>query len=876
MTKKFLFAILVFFLLNFPAWGIIHLVTDEGTDLIMVGLGVQELGDVEIEGPAPEDEFTPGFYSEGRVAFYLKGKIKGKYLLQLAFDSDKPALETAEAFIEPEKYYPVYGDKSQLSTDVSSQGKLYVMLQKDTSYLLYGRYSTEFNDTQFATYDRILRGAKIHYESEKHSFTLFNVRTNQIYAEDEFPEERCLGGICEDDGNRRLGSRGPYYLSHKPVIEGTERVTIEVRDKDDLDEVLQSTPQFKDTDYTIDYTRGRIMFSRFVPSWTPEGNPIFIVVKYEAISPEEVPKTTIIGGKINLQLRENASFGITYLQDERSDSSHNLTDFNASIGMGEFLGVEAEYARSSQEEEDSASSLVLNYTPLPGLQFKGTYKQVRPNFMDFADTESDVEEYTVEGTFSLSPDFDFSATVERSRDNVLRDPARSTAITTNYGVSLIYAGEKFPEITLGFNMENKEEKGGDIFSVTDTTDQGLSLTIDNQKGGFTYTLELSMEDSIDHTGYSSDTSKLGAALTLPFKIGELIEASLTQEYELEKEKQTSDKLSQSHKTTLGWETQLGARWSIAGSYSFEDSLSFLDMEKTRIHTATLTLDGDLTEKLTTQIGYELQLTDNSDYSISDTFSLGFDYSPFEVLNLKGGYEMRKEKFENDSEVTYVYDFSTDYVPHPDFSASLAATVEQGEDEISQNLSLSLEGKPHQNITLSGSFSQESYQDAHTNKMLTRSTDTTLALAYRPLYFDRFNGLLKCEIKTDEDWTSDIPTSTTILLAGEGIYDLTDRLSLFGKYAQKRFSQEEETTSDMFVIRPAYKIGLKFDVATEYRILRHIETQDQRVSTSVEVGYRLTHYLKVIAGYNFQEYEDLKAGENEWKARGPYARIVCQL
>jgi len=64
---------------------------------------------------------------------------------------------------------------------------------------------------------------------------------------------------------------GPYYLSQTPVVEGTEKVTIEIRDKNDPDKVLESTPQIRDEDYTINYSTGRIMFSRFIPSWTSEG-----------------------------------------------------------------------------------------------------------------------------------------------------------------------------------------------------------------------------------------------------------------------------------------------------------------------------------------------------------------------------------------------------------------------------------------------------------------------------------------------------------------------------------------------------------------------------------------------------------------------------
>ena len=122
--------------ISVPASALTYLNEEDGTEIFLIALAVEELGYIELEGVEPEDRFSPGFYSEGRLALYLQGKIKGEYLLEIAFDSDKPILETAEDFIQPEEYYPVYGDESQLSTDASSQGRLYALLEHDQSYLL--------------------------------------------------------------------------------------------------------------------------------------------------------------------------------------------------------------------------------------------------------------------------------------------------------------------------------------------------------------------------------------------------------------------------------------------------------------------------------------------------------------------------------------------------------------------------------------------------------------------------------------------------------------------------------------------------------------------------------------------------------------------
>ena len=51
----------------------------------------------------------------GRAALFLKGKVRGDTLLTLAYDSEKPAREQLFRDIQPDRYYPVYGDESSRS-----------------------------------------------------------------------------------------------------------------------------------------------------------------------------------------------------------------------------------------------------------------------------------------------------------------------------------------------------------------------------------------------------------------------------------------------------------------------------------------------------------------------------------------------------------------------------------------------------------------------------------------------------------------------------------------------------------------------------------------------------------------------------------------
>ena len=75
-----------------------------------------------VEPLVGDEQYDDGFLSEGRLGFYLKGKIKGKYLVTAQADTqDRELQHLFDGFLEatqqdvfrrldPDQYYPVYGD----------------------------------------------------------------------------------------------------------------------------------------------------------------------------------------------------------------------------------------------------------------------------------------------------------------------------------------------------------------------------------------------------------------------------------------------------------------------------------------------------------------------------------------------------------------------------------------------------------------------------------------------------------------------------------------------------------------------------------------------------------------------------------------------
>ncbi|MGD8642451.1 MAG: OmpA family protein, partial [Gammaproteobacteria bacterium] len=99
-------------------------VTPQYRDWILVGLAEGTVGYNNVSGNMENlsaADIEDQFYSDGRMAFYAKGKVKGKYLLTAAFDSakEKPEVSGNGLFgtIDPDKYYTLYGDNTQVQYD---------------------------------------------------------------------------------------------------------------------------------------------------------------------------------------------------------------------------------------------------------------------------------------------------------------------------------------------------------------------------------------------------------------------------------------------------------------------------------------------------------------------------------------------------------------------------------------------------------------------------------------------------------------------------------------------------------------------------------------------------------------------------------------
>ncbi|MDH3441284.1 MAG: OmpA family protein, partial [Gammaproteobacteria bacterium] len=328
----------------------------EPRDWILVGFAEGTVGHNTLTDnmtAANEAGFEDGYFDDGRVAFFAKGAIKGEYLLTVAYDSDRERRNNLDRFqtvVDPNAYYGLYADKSEQRFDAPSQRKLYLKLERRQFYALFGDYSTGLNVTELARYERRFNGLKSGFRGDNVGYQVFATETNQSFMRDEI---------------RGDGTSGLYRLRNAPIITNSELIRIEVRDRFDTGEVLESTTLTRFLDYTLDPFDGTLYFKQPVPSRDPGFNPVFIVAEYESLS--DANEEIIAGGRALMRTADDrVEFGASYIDENQQGAESDLAgvDFRWQINPETLLKAEAATSNrieSGTETGGDAKSVSLEH-----------------------------------------------------------------------------------------------------------------------------------------------------------------------------------------------------------------------------------------------------------------------------------------------------------------------------------------------------------------------------------------------------------------------------------------------------------------------------------------------------------------------------------
>ncbi len=239
-------------------------------DWVVVGFGAGSLGYDMLskrQSGLPRS-LRNSVVTDGQLAFYAKGRVKGSWLATIAYDSDRKYDPDRGLLgtIDPDRYYTVYGDGSRQGYDAATRRKLYLRLERREFYALFGDFETGFTDTQLTRYNRTLNGVKAAYEGKRVRATGFAAHTDTLYSRDEI------------QGN---GLSGPYRLSGRNIVPNSDKLRLETRDRFRSELIVATTELTRHIDYDIDTSMGTVRFRQPILSRDSSLNPVFIVADYE-------------------------------------------------------------------------------------------------------------------------------------------------------------------------------------------------------------------------------------------------------------------------------------------------------------------------------------------------------------------------------------------------------------------------------------------------------------------------------------------------------------------------------------------------------------------------------------------------------------------
>ena len=291
-------------------------------------------------------EFNDGKANVGaRAAFFIKGVVRGDMLLTAAYDSDKESRSRLLRDVKPEALYPVYGDSSLRGFDARSADRLYVRLDKDKSYLLYGDFQTgdgfsqasgggavaSMQQRSLGAYNRTATGLRAHNETDQYVGNLFATRDTLRQVVEEFTSQ---------------GS-GPYGLANNGAAQGSEKVEVMVRDRNQPSRIVSTRPLQPLVDYSFEPFSGRILLSTFLPAFDEQLNPVSLRVSYEV--DQGGTAFWVAGGDVQVKLSENIEVGGSLVNEANPLAKYRLASANVGVRVGDNTRVVVEVAQSRAE-----------------------------------------------------------------------------------------------------------------------------------------------------------------------------------------------------------------------------------------------------------------------------------------------------------------------------------------------------------------------------------------------------------------------------------------------------------------------------------------------------------------------------------------------
>ncbi|MBW2503514.1 MAG: OmpA family protein [Deltaproteobacteria bacterium] len=857
--------------------------------------------DDQAEQVAPgKDRYSDDASLDGRLAFYTKGQFGDGWELKASADTREAPLDdifsnfldkTPDALfrrIDPKYHYPTFGDDSTVIDDAPTNGKFFLKLSKDHNFGLWGSFQVAYTETDLTQVDRGLYGANLHYQGADIT---------------SFGEQRLMiDGFAADPGtvsgrDEFQGTGGSlYYLRHQDILEGSDRMRIEVRDKD-TGIVLKTKSLTPTLDYTVDYLQGRVLLSQPLQSTADDdllvhteslsGHPVYLVARYEFTPGVNDLDTLATGGRAHYWVNDHLKVGVTASQSEEEDEDNDLYGADVTIRQSAQTWLKLETGRSK------GVGTFLSTSKDGGLDFDA------PVFV--GGSEAEAWAYRADASVGFADLFAngrgrFTVYFKDVEAGYLAPGQVTERDTTQYGGTLTVPWQSWVNIRL--KADHSEQTAG-LQSTAGEID--LDLLWQDQ---------WTLSTGVRHDSRDDDST----IVPLTQEEGDRTDAIVQVLYDsltrwtaygfLQETLQTTGNRDDNFRVGAGGSYQLTNRFKIVGEISGGDlgtggqvGTEFLYSDRTTVY-LNYALENERTDngvrarKGNMTSGFRTRYSDSISVYFEERYthgnvpsglmhSAGLDLAPNDRLNLGGNvdYGTLKDQLTGAELERKAAGIRAGYGCD---RCTLASALEYREDESEQLdassttrttwlVRLDLKYQVSENWRLLGKLNY-AYSDSSEGQFYDGEfTEGVLAYAYRPIENDRFNALLKYTYFYNLPAVDQVST----LGSGPGVvqrshiaaldvsYDLTPRWTVGGKYAyrlgevslDRKDTDYFDSRAHLYVLRLDWHALHRWDALLEGRMLDLPDAEDRLSGVLLGVYRHLGSQLKLGVGYNFSSFSD---------------------
>lgn len=871
-------------------------------------------------------KYDDNIFSSGRLAFYYK-RVWEDY--RLTTQADTWEQETKYLFKGFSKRRPRdlfeklerddiefnLGDESAYYRDTDTSGKFYIKLEKQKSSILWGSFDTGFTGNYYTDYDRSLYGFQgIYVSNEATDFgeaktqgNIFVSEPETMFTRDEF---RGTGGSV-------------YFLSFQDIVVGSAKVKVQVTDGR-TGRILREVVLQDGRDYDVNELQGRIILKNPLPTIiaTTEdgiikdqpyyGDNVNLVVDYEFYSNNTDFGKTTYGVRGKSWITDNIAVGGTLVSEARGDKleDYELQGVDVTLRKTDNTFMRFEYAHSK-----GTQALVNNFSFNGGYDSyldRDKYEEMIANPIKYFNNISG-DAYSISGEVAFR---DFSEKFDERDSGTFwynrKDKGFSTAGFSNSSEHDDYG------FTSEFQLSNKWDIkfGANKFKENDSdlyTEEPITLEEDRINGalGYQYTEKLKLSAELEYL-----KNKESGIETLDNPNEEALLAGIRADYEFQPNKtvygiiQTSiwdDNYGANNIYTLGTDLRVTDKFrlkaegstgnkgngaEILGTYDFTPDHSLYmgyalddnnDFGSNYGQEHTFTVGQKFMYDQKTTMYHENQfLKDNVGKGILQSYGVDYAYSE-EITVGTLVQQGNLETYDGNLERTSVSVYSRYYIRDFMIRNKLEFGKDKGAGMSADRWATINRGKLVLNdeYTLFGELNYL-YRNAKEEKD-DRSVEAGLGLGYRPVWNDKLNLIGKYEyvqnIGINNQFNATNDTKAHILSL-EGIYELTQRLDIGGKYA---FRTEEyragrgegdwyNSKLDLYAVRLNYEVIKSWYAFGEYHILRDITDDSYEHGALLGVYKEVQENLKVGVGYNFTEFDD-DLSDLDYSAKGWFINVI---